>query len=126
MITIILNNLNEFPTLKDTAAYLAVRIVLKEDAKLGDAHSTQYALIEIPKRLERFVVLPEEEGKNYIMMVDDVIRYCMDKIFTMFEFEEISAHMIKITRDAELDMDNDLSKSFIDKISSSVEHRKDK
>jgi len=42
----------------------------------------------------------------------------------MFEYESISAHMIKITRDAELDMDNDLSKSFIAKISSSVEHRK--
>ena len=42
----------------------------------------------------------------------------------MFDYESISAHMIKITRDAELDIDNDLSKSFIEKISSSVEHRK--
>jgi len=125
LITIILNKLSEFPTLKDTAAYLAVRMVLKADSKLIETDDRiQYALIEIPKRLERFVVLPEEEGKNYIMMVDDVIRYCIDQVFTMFEHDEISAHMIKITRDAELDMDNDLSKSFIDKISSSVEHRK--
>jgi len=125
LITIILNNLHEFPTLKDTAAYLAVRMVLKGDDKLDiTENGMQYALIEIPKRLERFVVLPQDNGKNYIMMVDDVIRFCLGQIFTMFEFEEISAHMIKITRDAELDMDNDLSKSFIDKISSSVEHRK--
>lgn len=125
LITIILNKLNEFPTLKDTAAYLAVRMVLKENSKLIETDDrVQYALIEIPRRLKRFVVLPEEEGKNYIMMVDDVIRYCMGQIFTMFEHEDISAHMIKITRDAELDIDNDLSKSFIDKISSSVEHRK--
>jgi len=117
--------LAEFPTLKDTAAYLAVRMVLKEDSRLIETDDRiQYALIEIPKRLKRFVVLPEEDGKNYIMMVDDVIRYCMGKIFTMFEYEDITAHMIKITRDAELDMDNDLSKSFIEKISSSVEHRK--
>ena len=120
LITIILNNLNEFPTLKDTAAYLAVKLLLKDNVR----DRKQYALIEIPKRLNRFVVLPEEEGKNYIMMVDDVIRYCIGQIFTMFDFQEASAHMIKITRDAELDMDNDLSKSFIDKISSSVEHRK--
>lgn len=125
LITIILNKLSEFPTLKDTAAYLAVRMALKKDSKLNETDDRiQYALIEIPKRLNRFVVLPEEEGKNYIMIVDDVIRYCMGQIFTMFDYEDISAHMIKITRDAELDMDNDLSKSFIDKISSSVEHRK--
>lgn len=125
LITIVLNNLNQFPTLKDTAAYLAVRMVLNDDAKLVETDDAiQYALIEIPKRLARFVVLPEQDGKNYIMMVDDVIRYCMGQIFTMFDYQEISAHMIKITRDAELDIDNDLSKSFIDKISSSVEHRK--
>lgn len=125
LITIILNKLNEFPTLKDTAAYLAVRMALKKDSKLNETDDRiQYALIEIPRRLNRFVVLPEEGGKNYIIMVDDVIRYCMGQIFTMFDYEDILAHMIKITRDAELDMDNDLSKSFIDKISSSVEHRK--
>ncbi|MDT0608508.1 polyphosphate kinase 1 [Croceitalea rosinachiae] len=125
LITIILNNLAEFPTLKDTAAYLAVRMVLHQDAKIKFTDSgIQYALIEIPKRLDRFVVLPEKDGKNYIMMVDDVIRFSMNQIFTMFEYKDISAHMIKITRDAELDMDNDLSKSFIEKISSSVEHRK--
>ena len=125
LITIILNKLHEFPTLKDTAAYLAVRMALKKDSKLSETDDRiQYALIEIPRRLNRFVVLPAEGGKNYIMMVDDVIRYCMGQIFTMFDYEEISAHMIKITRDAELDIDNDLSKSFIDKISSSVEHRK--
>jgi polyphosphate kinase len=122
LLTIILNNLTEFPTLKDTAAYLAVRMVLKtEMLHIG---KIQYALIEIPRHLERFVVLPESDGKSYIMMVDDVIRFCLDNIFTMFEYSDISAHMIKITRDAELDMDNDLSKSFIQKISSSVEHRK--
>jgi len=123
---IILNNLREFPVLKDTAAYLAVRMALKKDPNslLRKRSDVQYALIEIPKGVDRFVVLPEEGGKSYIMVLDDMIRYCLDSIFTMFEYTEISAHMIKITRDAELDIDNDLSKSFIQKISSSVEHRK--
>ena len=126
LITIILNNLTEFPILKDTAAYLAVKMVLKEEQAgfLKRKTEMQYALIEIPKGIDRFVVLPEEDGKNYIIILDDLIRFCLDDIFTMFEYEEISAHMIKITRDAELDIDNDLSKSFIEKISSSVEHRK--
>ncbi len=120
--TIILNDLTEFPNLKDSAAYLAVRmVILAENAEKRD---TRYALIEIPKGAQRFIELPKEGQKHYIIMLDDVIRYCLRHIFTMFEIESISAHMIKITRDAELDIDNDLSKSFIDKISSSVAHRK--
>ncbi|WP_299528773.1 polyphosphate kinase 1 [Ulvibacterium sp.] len=121
LMTIILNDLTEFPMLKDTAAYLAIKMVIKGDRKEKEK---RYALIEIPKGIDRFVVLPKEGEKNYIIILDDLIRYCLDSIFTMFEYESISAHMIKITRDAELDIDNDLSKSFIEKISSSVESRK--
>lgn len=121
LMTIILNELTQFPTLKDTAAYLAVKMVIKSN---NSKKEKRYALIEIPKGIDRFVVLPDEAGKSFIILLDDLIRYCLDNIFTMFEYESISAHMIKITRDAELDIDNDLSKSFIEKISSSVEHRK--
>ncbi len=125
--TIILSDLAEFPTLKDTAAYLAVRMLLKRDDRTRETSrriEKRYALIEIPKGIERFVVLPREGDKDYVIMLDDVIRFCMDSIFTMFDYSSISAHMIKITRDAELDIDNDLSKSFIEKIYSSVEGRK--
>ncbi len=121
LMTIILNDLTRFPTLKDTAAYLAVKMIIKSD---NSKKEKRFALIEIPKGIDRFVVLPKEGDKNYIIILDDLIRFCLNNIFTMFEYESISAHMIKITRDAELDMDNDLSKSFIEKISSSVEHRK--
>ncbi|WP_158976350.1 polyphosphate kinase 1 [Cellulophaga sp. L1A9] len=123
LMTIILNDLREFPVLKDTAAYLAIKMVLKPETDHKNSEN-RYALIEIPKGIDRFVVLPKEDGKNYIIILDDLIRYCLGSIFNMFEYKSISAHMIKITRDAELDMDNDLSKSFIEKISSSVEHRK--
>ncbi len=121
LMTIILNDLTEFPMLKDTAAYLAIKMVIRGDE---EEKEKRYALIEIPKGIDRFVVLPKEGEKNFIIILDDLIRYCLDSIFTMFEYESISAHMIKITRDAELDIDNDLSKSFIEKISSSVESRK--
>ena len=127
LMTIILNDLAEFPMLKDTAAYLAIKMVLKSDDRTKSTYEKRekrYALIEIPKGIDRFVVLPKEDNKNYIIILDDVIRYCMDSVFPMFDYKSISAHMIKITRDAELDIDNDLSKSFIEKIYSSVEHRK--
>lgn len=126
LLTIILNDLMEFPTLKDTAAYLAIKMVLLDDNgnQKVKGNNVKYALIEIPKGINRFIELPEEDGKSYIILLDDLIRYSLRSVFNMFAYESISAHMIKITRDAELDMDNDLSKSFIEKLSLSVEHRK--
>jgi polyphosphate kinase len=127
LMTIVLNDLNQFPLLKDTEAYLAVRMVHKQTEKDQDDKGIvekRYALIEIPKGIDRFVVLPREGDKNYIIILDDLIRFCLARIFPMFDYEAISAHMIKITRDAELDIDNDLSKTFIEKISSSVQGRK--
>jgi polyphosphate kinase len=123
LMTIILNDLRDFPVLKDTAAYLAIKMVLKAENNQKKTEN-KYALIEIPKGIDRFVVLPKEGEDSYIILLDDLIRFNLKNTFNMFEYKTISAHMIKITRDAELDMDNDLSKSFIEKISMSLEHRK--
>lgn len=116
LVTIILSDSVELPNLKDSAAYLAVNLKLKNN-------ENQYALIEISKSMNRFVVLPEIDGNDYIMMLDDLLRYCLNDIFNIFDYTSISAHMIKITRDGELDLESDLSKSFIEKISDSVKHR---
>ena len=116
LVTIILSDTVELPNLKDSAAYLAVNLKLKND-------ENQYALIEISKSMNRFVVLPELDGNDYIILLDDLLRYCLHDIFNIFDYESISAHMIKITRDGELDLDSDFSKSFIEKISDSVKHR---
>jgi polyphosphate kinase len=116
LVTIILNDSLEIPLLKDSAAYLAVKMVLETNEK-------QYALLEIPKAIDRFVVLPQKGDNHYIIILDDLLRYCMNDIFNIFNYKSISANMIKITRDGELDFDSDLSKSFIEKISDSVKHR---
>ena len=116
LVTIILNDSVDLPLLKDSAAYLAVKMSLDDGKK-------QYALIEIPKSIDRFVVLPRQDGNDYIIILDDLLRYCLDDIFSIFSYSKIEANMIKITRDGELDFDSDLSKSFIDKLSDSVKHR---
>ncbi|WP_034058345.1 polyphosphate kinase 1 [Lacinutrix jangbogonensis] len=118
LVTIILNDKIKLPNLKDSAAYLAINMSLESGEK-------QYALIEISKNMDRFVVLPKEGNKNSIIMLDDLLRYCLDDIFNIFDYNTISAHMIKITRDAELDLESDLSKSFMEKISDSVKDRQD-
>ena len=125
LVTIILTGLETFPALKDSAAYLAVRMELNEvNQETQDKPSpVNYALIEIPKVIDRFVVLPEKNGQKYIILLDDLIRHCLGIIFSIFAYKEISAFMIKITRDAELDIDSDLSRSFLEKISKSVARR---
>ena len=124
-----------FPQLKDDVAYLAVKMTLKEEDEKASGvekffssrvykEKIQYALIELPTTLDRFIELPQIGDKHYIIMLDDVIRFCLHKIFNIFNYESLTANMIKITRDAELDIDDDLSKSFIEKISTSVEDRR--
>lgn len=130
LVTIILNDLAEFPLLKDTAGYLAIKLIMKTEQKpkvLGfvkPKKDIRYAIIEIPKTINRIVELPAIGEKQYIMLLDDVIRYNLSSIFNVFDYESISAHMIKITRDAQLDIDSDMSKSMLQKIASSVKERR--
>src|SRR5690554_101725 len=117
LVTIILNDLDKFPLLKDTSGYLAIKLVMKS----GDV---RYAVIEIPPTINRFVELPKEDDKQFIIMLDDVIRYNLHSIFSIFDYKSVTAHMIKITRDAELDIDGDMGKSLMEKISSGVADRR--
>lgn len=121
LVTIILSDSEAFPALKDNAAYLAVRMVFSRPK--DEIEEINYALIEIPRVINRFVELPEKNGQKYLILLDDLIRHCMSIIFSIFSYQDISAYMIKITRDAELDIDSDLSRSFLDKISKSVARR---
>ncbi len=129
LVTIMLNDLVEFPLIKDTSGYLAVKLVMKKNksgiiSQILNDKEIRYAIVEIPKTINRFVVLPSNSEKQHIILLDDVIRYSIDSIFNIFDYESIDAHMIKITRDAQLEFDSDLSKSFIEKISYSVKERR--
>src|SRR5690606_31772437 len=119
LVTIILNDLAEFPLLKDTSGYLAVKLVMKHDER-----DIRYAVVEIPSTINRFVELPKEGDKQYIIMLDDVIRLNLDNIFSLFDYKSVSAHMIKFTRDAELDISGDMTKSMMEKVSTGIQGRK--
>lgn len=118
---IMLEKFDPATSLKDKSIYLAVDMYNNELEKIKH----QYALIRVPDNLERFVVLPEKDDRKYIIILDDIIRYNLHKVFSMFHFNVFNAYTIKFTRDAELDIDNDISKSFIDKMSESLKQRKE-
>ena len=113
----------EIPGFREDAYYLAVKMTKKKTKKTEE--TKQFAIIEVPTHLfSRFVVLPSQGKKTYFMMLEDVIRYNLDEIFSIFEFDTIEAHAIKASKDAELDLDQDVQKSFMDRISRSVEGRR--
>ena len=118
LVPIMINQVRELPHLKDEAIYLAVDLE-KEN------HDDECAIIEVPTdSLSRFLVLPKTSEVKRIILLDDVIRFNLRDIFMTFGFTECDAFTIKITRDAELDIDDDILQSFIDKISDSLKKRK--
>jgi len=120
LMPLIITRENKLPDLTDDAIYLAVQLRNSETEK------KRYALLEIPSRsiLTRFVLLPGKKGARYVIFLDDVIRWGLKEIFSILPFDEISAFTIKVTRDAELEIADDISESYIDKLSRSLQLRK--
>lgn len=110
---------SELPNLTDDAIYLAIYLVKKGGQK------SRFALLEIPTDvLPRFIVLPEKDDEKYIIFLDDIIRLGLKEIFFIFDFDEIFAYTIKLTKDAEFEIVDDISESYIDKLSRSLQQRK--
>jgi polyphosphate kinase len=114
-----LNALKQLGNETDENIYLAVKMK-KEGRKAGE-----YAIIELPVGLVgRFVRLPDKEGKSYLMYLDDVIRYCLPFIFSGMNYTHFEAYAFKFTKDAEMEIDNDLRNGMLQKISKAVKSRK--
>lgn len=119
LMPIMIDQVEKFPDLKDLTIYLAIHL-----SRSDDPERKKYALIEIPtKVLPRFVILPSVQQKHYIILLDDVIRCGLHRIFAAFRFDRVSAYTLKLTRDAELDFDADISESYIKKVSKSLKKR---
>jgi polyphosphate kinase len=116
LVPIMLDNISAMPELRDRAIYFFVK--LTKDKKVT------YALIEIPDNLPRFTVLPETNNLKFIILLDDIIRYNLEDIFFIFEHDSIEAYSIQLTRDAELDLDKEVSGKFIDSLAKSLQKRK--
>jgi polyphosphate kinase len=110
---------SELPNLTDDAIYLAISLSKKNDQK------KRYALMEIPSDvLPRFIILPEKDDGKYVIFLDDVIRFGLKDIFFIFDFDEIHAYTIKLTKDAEFELVDDIAESYIDKVSRSLQQRR--
>ena len=122
IVPIIVDEKAPFPELRDRVIYLLVKLIKTEEDQ--SKPKIKHALIEIPKSLNRFLVLPETNNLKFIILLDDIIRYSLDEIFFIFDYNHIEAHSLQITRDAELDLDKTVSDKFVELLTKSIQKRK--
>ncbi|WP_113653486.1 polyphosphate kinase 1 [Pedobacter namyangjuensis] len=119
LVPIMIDPAKPFPELKDRRLYFFVRLIKK-----GSRKNEKYALVELPYSLPRFLVLPETNGLKFIILAEDIIKYCLEDIFYVFNYDSIEAFSIQVTRDAELDIDKNVSDKFIEELKASLDKRK--
>jgi polyphosphate kinase len=120
IVPLMIESIHAFPDLNDKSIYLACTLS-KKDRSIPQ----RFALLSVPaRRLPRFLLLPARQGEQHIILLEDVIRFCLPSIFSFFGYDTFSAHIIKVTRDAEIDIDSDLSTPLIQKIEKGLKRRK--
>ena len=120
IVPLMIESIQEFPVLNDKSIYLACRL-----SKKDHSIAPRFALISVPSRvISRFLILPGKPAEHNIILLEDVIRFCLPVIFASFGYDHFSSHLIKLTRDAEMDIDNDVSTSLIQKIEKGIKNRK--
>ncbi len=105
----------------DESIYLAIKMRRKDLS----SKKAEYAFLELPVSIiGRFVRLNDKDGKSYLTYLDDVIRCCLPLIFSGQNYTDFEAYSFKFTRDAEMEIDNDLRNGMLQKISKGVKSRK--
>ena len=120
IIPLMIENVIELPYLRDKSLYLAINMMHKTSA-----YDDKFALIEIPsKSVGRFVLIPSKTGTTTIMLMEDIIEFNLPVIFGHFKFNKYEAHVFKITKDAEIDLDQEIGQNFIEKMSKGIKNRR--
>jgi polyphosphate kinase len=120
IVPLMMESIRAFPTLSDKSIYLACTLS-KKDKSIPQ----KFALVSVPaRRLPRFIILPSKQNEKHIILLEDIIRFCLPHIFSFFGYDSFSSAIIKVTRDAEIDIDNDVSTSLIQKIEKGLKNRK--
>lgn len=121
VIPILLHENTPMPYMRDKSLYLGVAMRKKEWQ-----YASNYAIIEIPSRfVGRFVLLPTDDPQEKnVMLLEDVITFNLPHIFSYFGYDEFAAHAFKVTKDAEMDLDNDIKTNFAEKIEKGLKNRR--
>lgn len=120
IIPLMIESIPELPYLRDKSFYLGVVLWKKESAL-----KRMFSIIEVPTRvLPRFVLLPSPDSEHHIILLEDVIRANLPEIFNYFGFNQYQSSVFKVTKDAEIDIDNDVSTTLMEKIEKGLKNRR--
>lgn len=119
-IPLMIESIPLFPYLRDKSIYLGV-VLSRRDGTL----KRKYSIIEVPSKVNgRFIKLPSPDGETQIILLEDVIRFNLKSIFSYFGYDRYGSWVFKVTKDAEIDIDNDISTTIIQKIEKGVKNRR--
>jgi polyphosphate kinase 1 len=120
IIPLMVESIPTFPFLRDKSIFLGV-VMWKKDSAL----KRKYSLIEVPSRaVGRFILLPSKAGEYNIILLEDIIRFNLPQIFSYFGYDQFKSHIFKVTRDAEIDLDTDISTTVIQKLQKGLKNRR--
>lgn len=106
------------PFLANAHLYLAVHLRPKKKP----LSESEYALVKIPSdQVPRFVPLPSKGGRHDVILLDDIVRHSVSRLFPGYDIQD--TYSIKLTRDAELDIEDEFSGDLVQKIKSSLQKR---
>jgi polyphosphate kinase len=119
IVPLMIESMPQAPFLRDRSIYLACVLGNSQNPMLQ-----RYALIQIPeKEIPRFVPIPAAKGEINLILLEDIIRYNLKFLFAPFGFNRFSSHIVKLTRDAELELDNDLNTNIITDLEKGLKNR---
>lgn len=120
VIPLMIESIPEFPYLRDKSIYMGVVMWKKESAL-----KRKFAVIEVPTRFnDRFILLPSPDNEKHIILLEDIIRFNLPGIFNFFGYDQYQSNIFKVTRDAEIDIDEDISTNLIQKIEKGLKNRR--
>ncbi|MFN2437673.1 MAG: polyphosphate kinase 1 [Chitinophagaceae bacterium] len=120
VIPLMIESIPDFPFLRDKSIYLGVVMWKKESAL-----RRKFSVIEVPTRFnDRFILLPSPDNEHHLILLEDVIKFNLPDIFSYFGYDQYQAHIFKVTRDAEIDIDNDISTTLIQKLEKGLKNRR--
>ena len=120
VIPLMIESIPDFPFLRDKSIYLGVVMWKKESAL-----RRKFSVIEVPTRFTaRFIILPSPDNEHHIILLEDVIKFNLPEIFSYFGYDQYQANIFKVTRDAEIDIDNDISTTLIQKLEKGLKNRR--
>ena len=104
-----------FPLLPNKSISVITRLQSEEGEEL-------FAVVQVPTVVPRIINLPSEEGKKQFIMCEDVIKEHIHKLFEGYELK--SAQCFRITRNADLTIDEEDTEDLLLEIEKSIKKRK--